>query len=298
MLTDLEASKLRIALESDIDASAESLKNQIDLQIAQYAGTSPPPPTVRPTYVGYFGNVAGQAAETADHVNIAFVPSWGYDGSNGPVIDQRTIDWLHEAALVGIQCVVLEPSYVLWSGLGGGNQLLPDAETRIRALFTMLRNAGVLGMIKAIYPHDEPDGVGVSDISMSMCISMLRRVADEFVELRGIEVWCIYSDHGTPGIDLLDRAGQDNYKAGAGELGWYNNLPHGVDALVVPGVASPWRTDPMPFATFALSRPGTAILGFLWLDGGNWEGGIQQGARSNGMAPACRAAFKHAIGRA
>lgn len=225
-------------------------------------GNQDPPPTVRtgPAYFGYFGSCLTCLAETQDHVNILFETGW--DGL------QAEIDDMSRARL----------PVILATPTGA-------SADELRALFTELRNANVLQYVIALYPQDEPDQLGLTEETVRVIASMVRGVAVEFSELEGVRLAVIYGQNGFPGIAAFDWVGIDNYGDGAGILGAdYDNLKSRIGpaqrVILIPGGASPWKTDPGPFYDRLQSDPQTILLlPFIWRD---IDG--HAGIRSNGEA--------------
>lgn len=251
----------------------------------------PAPMPSRPKlYFSYFGDAAGNAAAFGDHCNMVFVPEWGEDDTDYQIVMDRNISFMKEAAAAGIQNVVYDVGFQLW-GPDTRSPLKPTALAELTKVFGDLHTAGVLHMVRALYPIDEPDLAGKSDSDMFNAVGVVRAAAKQFVDLADVQVWCIYGQNGTPGVDAFDAVGWDNYQSGAGALGWYAQLPAGKGKILVPGGAEPWKNDPGPFVQRALSDPTVvAVIAFLWVD---YAGG--KGINDNGMLAAYRAAGKQII---
>lgn len=253
-----------------------------------FAPTGPPTPPASKRYFTYFGYGAGNAAGQADHVNMIFVPEWGETDANLSVILQRNISFFNEAKAAGIPAVVLDVGFQAWRGTAVNPTLAADLTVVLKAYQT----AGVLGMVKAIYPVDEPDIRGFSDASLRQANAIIRQVADGFPELSGVQLWVIYAQDGVPAMSSFDCVGSDHYGDISRALAWYAQVPAAQCRILVPGGAQPWRDDPAPFTAYAMANPNTNVIAFLWVD---YSGGL--GISDNGMLPAYRAAGKTVIGK-
>lgn len=257
-----------------------------------FVTANPPaePATGRKLYFGYFGDAAGNAAAWGDHCNIAFVPEWGEAGNNYQVVMDRNISFMKEAAAAGVKSVVYDVGFQLW-GPSANNPLKTTAPADLAQVFNDLKATGVLGMVKALYPIDEPDLTGKSDAQLVAAVTVLRTAAAAFPELAGVRVWTFYAQNGLPGLSAFDDVGSDHYGDTSRALAWYAQLPPNKGKLLIPGGAQPWRDDPAPFVQYALANPSvTAIIAFLYVD---YSAG--QGIGSNGMLPAYRTAGKTII---
>jgi hypothetical protein len=170
--------------------------------------------------------------------------------------------------------------------------LLSNAQANLTGLFQQYHAAGVLGLVRAIYPQDEPDLAGFSDATMVATVALIKKVAAGYPELAGLQTWTIYGDTGaTPGMSAIDCVGKDNYGQGSGALGWYGSLPAGKCQILIPGGSDPWKTDPTAFVNYALATPSViCLLPFIWVD---WSGGA--GINRNSMLSAYRAAGKRIL---
>lgn len=256
--------------------------------VTKYTTAAPPAPVpVRTLYYGYFGYAAGQAAATADHCNLAFLPSWGATPANWQTIADRAVTWLNEARAAGITSAVLTVDYLIFNEA----QLVPNAAANLTALLTQLQTAGVLPLIKAFYPCDEPDLNGFSDATLIAAVALIKEVAAQFQTLGGSQCWVIYGQNSAPGMSAYDAVGRDNYGAGSGAVNWYSSVPAGKGLILIPGGAQPWDTDPGAFVAYALGNPAVVcLLPFLWVD---YAGG--KGISDNGMAPVYKAAGQRII---
>jgi hypothetical protein len=250
-----------------------------------------PPPVVGPPradlYFGYFGNDDSSIAETAGHVNLEFEMGWGDPSTPAArqTISDRHVERIAAAHAAGVDAVVLGVDYLMYSG----NQYR-DGRVELRALFTQLQYANLLHNVVAIYPIDEPDNAGVSEVTIIQVNADIRAVMAEFYELRDAKLAVIYGQegHNTPGISAYDWAGFDDYDRGQsifvnGEyIDFRARLNDQQRVIIVPGGADKWRTDPHEFSAKAQNDPKViAVVPFIWLDnagGSNWAG-----IRSNGM---------------
>lgn len=231
-------------------------------------GSSSPTPAPVPVVqrsdllFGYFGTCPTCQQETSGHTNLLFeAPDWfGL---------QVTIDDMTRQ----------QSPTILFT---------PRDERRLRDLLASLQNANVLRYVVALYPQDEPDNAGMSEAEVVAMVSLQRQIAAQFVELNTVSIAVIYGSqgHNTPGISAFDWVGFDDYDRGAGVLdsewaAFRSRVRVDQRLILVPGGASPWRTDPVSFLAYANSDPQVvAIVPFIWFDN---AGGAGQGIRSNGM---------------
>jgi hypothetical protein len=170
----------------------------------------------------------------------------------------------------------------------------PAGLAAARAIFTGLRDGGVLSNVVAVYPQDEPDLQRLSDATLMRGNAELRKLMAEFA-IDDVPVAVIYSGSGRrPGIGSYDWIGMDSYRKGSKILGGpYRSLKNAMRAdqrlLLVPGGASPWQQDPAKFFKFADGDPQVVgVVAFLWFDNAAPQDGVGQGIRSNKMTEAYR----------
>lgn len=228
-----------------------------------------PPPIERTLFFGYYGTGVGQVAATFDHVNLCWVGPWGgFDAQVG---------FLQECASRGLPAIV-DLSYLLFENrIYVGSQ---QARANLGQYLSKLNELGVLPLLKAIYPIDEPD------LNLDTPGDVVKANADiRAVELSfglSVPLAVIYGNQGTPGIESFDWVGRD----------WYNhgpqNLPMlpGQKRIIIAGGAEPFRESPSAYEDAARFDPDiVAVIAFVWFD---YEGGL--GIGHNGMAPDYRAA--------
>ena len=162
---------------------ATAMTADLTAVVAKYTQTAPP--AARTLYFGYFGYATPEAAQTADHCNLVFLPSWGTPPAAASVINARAIDWLNEAKAAGITSAVLTVDYLIFANA----QLLPAATANLTAFLTQLQAAGVLPLVKAFYPCDEPDLNGYSDATLIAAVALIKKVAAQFSQLGGAQCW-------------------------------------------------------------------------------------------------------------
>jgi hypothetical protein len=170
-----------------------------------------------------------------------------------------------------------------------------DPEAQLRAYFTMLQGNNLLSMVKVLYPKDEPDLAGLSDAQIQSTNAMIRRVAADYPELKGVKLAVIYNCKSDfVGATYYDILGCDDYNSGAGVLtnGTINKLaaanPNAELMLVPGGADTVGRQDPTPWFNYAQSDNRIKyFVPFIWFDywnnGGKAPGAL--GIKSNGMAP-------------
>jgi hypothetical protein len=218
----------------------------------------------------YYGDANGQMAETCDHVNAVWLWAW-----NGIMVER-----ILEAERCGITNVVV----------GTWDAFEPDAEIRLRNRFDAYRKQGILDLIYALTPVDEPDGDGnKSAEQLRAWAEMARRVMADYPELARTKLAVIYSPKGRPAIEVFDLVGWDDYEAGYGVLGaqlaeFKALLRPDQGIILIPGGADGvGRIDPGPFFDVAQTDPQVKmIVSFIWFDG--WDNRGTLGIRSNGMA--------------
>jgi hypothetical protein len=190
---------------------------------------------------GYFGDCDTCVAETRGHANIAMVMGWGAPGA----MERHAVE-----AVAAKQQILLA---VCWA-CGAEN---------LRWQFGVLRAAGVLSEVVALYPVDEPDVAGLTAAQVAALCALVRQVAAEYPELAGVALAAIYGSVGTEGIEQFDWIGRDFYGHGAIvpiRQPWQR-------LILVPGGADPWREDPTAFIETANRTPAVVlILPFIWRD--------------------------------
>jgi hypothetical protein len=218
----------------------------------------------------YYGDADGQMAETCQHVNAVWLWAW-----NGIMVHR-----IQEAEECGVTNVVL----------GTWDAFEPDAEKRLRNRFDAFREQGILDLIYALTPVDEPDGDGnKSAEQLRAWAEMARRVMADYPELSRTKLAVIYSPKARPAIEVFDLVGWDDYEAGYGVLGaqlaeFKALLRPDQGIILIPGGADGvGRIDPGPFFNVAQADPQVKmIVSFIWFDG--WDNRGTRGIRSNGMA--------------
>jgi hypothetical protein len=200
----------------------------------------------------HFGYFGAPNPEFADHVTYQFAPGW--DGGGLPLTGPT----------------------VLFSPFGK-----PLDET-----LRKVKEQGGLHHIIAMYPIDEPDVAGKSDEEATAIFNAARDAARAVGLNPPPPIMVCYGAKGFPGKEAADIIGQDKY--GQGPF----TVPIRPDQkrFYIPGVADPWREDPVPFVEKALADPlAWGIVTFIWLD--QWGGESHLGVHGNGMAVRCRAAY-------
>lgn len=225
--------------------------------------TVPAPATLRTDLLlGYYGTYASQVAETAGAINLLWVTFW--EGL------EKAIQDISAAACTTVLDL---DSYIFDIDLLT-NARTPhsDAEQRLRALFTRLREADVLHLVKVLVPKDEPNlREGNVLQHLPSVVPTIRRVAAEFDELQGVLLGVIYmggSDHDHSA--LFDIVGFDDYDEKSGALksgGMYDQMRARLlpdqRTWLVPGAS--YGQNPTPWLNFAHAHPEVfAIVPFLW----------------------------------
>lgn len=251
----------------------------------------PPVPRTEPLLYLYFGVKDKQIEETADHVNAVWTPDWGdWETPGGrQAIADYIVAMLTEAKARGIHKALVTVGFLIFGNSRGTPAYLNT--TALIAFRERLASLGLADMVCGLYPIDEPDMRGVPD-------DIMRTVfRDVKAAWPGAKVWVIYGDHGTPGISEADVIGTDDYPKAEGVLQKLPPLKGGQRWVLVPGGSDPWRNDPAPFATFAVTRNEVAAIApFVWFDRTDEQGIERKGIRSNGMADAYRKAVASVAG--
>lgn len=217
---------------------------------------------------GYYGTLVDdtqdQVAETADHVNLVWL--WDFlSAAESATILKRM------PGVFG----VLDCCAYLFERADGRVLLRPDAEQRLRAAFAHLRDAGVLHQINMLVPIDEPNLSANETVigHLPAAAEIMRRVAGEFDETRGVLLGCIYlGGKRMPHIGLWDVVGFDIYGRRSGIFepgGRYDQMKRLLRpdqrTIILPGGYSDHKQAPTPFINFAHRNPEVMIvLPFLW----------------------------------
>jgi hypothetical protein len=268
----------------------------------------PPSPTRTPTDIAftYFGALDNSVLETCDHVSAIMTGGWGDVSTleHRQAIAATAIQQLQQAKACGVTKAIVMIDFICYAPLLGPHKLKPLAKAQyaargmenlaaeLAAFFVALREAGVLDMVVALYPMDEPELYGLDATTVSSVNTAIRGVLQGFPELAQTKLAVVYSDNldALPGISSYDLIGLDAYGLGAAVLTErYGVLRTRLRAdqrlILVPGGAEPWKTAPQPFLDYALANPAVAvIMAFVWFP---YEGG--RGIGADGMASAYRA---------
>lgn len=259
------------------------------------AYSPPAPQTLRTDLLyGYYLTMdVKDAVATADHTNFVHEGLYGARSLADVIASMKVhgkpvLLEMHDAAYTGW------PHYVPRDET--------DTVAQATAIFDALRAAGLLQRVIALYPMDEPETKDLSDEQVSRANSALRLAASRYPELGGVKLAVIYSgSERMPGFASYDWIGVDAYDLGPGILaselwtGVMGRLGPKQRALLVPGGASPWKTDPEAFRRYAHSEPKVVgIIPFIW----HWPDPEHErdGIDSNGMANVYRALGKGLTG--
>lgn len=230
----------------------------------------------------YYGADSAQLDETYRHVTHHFIPFW-----YGP-------DWAENEAVrtqaMGLKIILaLRDPYT-------------DAalEATMDALLTRYEARGIRH-IEIIYPHDEPNLSGLSDVTVSVGNDTIRKVMARHASTRSTLLMSIYAPgKNLPGLSSFDLAGYDNYDARENTLtnGEYSAFQARLNfdpargrvqgQVLVVGGADRWHQDPAAFILRAQNdKRVQMVMPFLWLDNADPANGARgAGIRSNGLAPA------------
>lgn len=231
--------------------------------IAKSSGSSAPTKRTDIQY-GYFGGYWPTAEEVANHVSLFWVvPHW------------EGIDMAIKSMRLANKDTVLDCASALFTPPPAGEKGYtpnPNAEYDLRLLLSALRSANVLHMVKVLTPIDEPNLPETNvDRFIPDAMSLLRRVASEYEELKGVKYGVIYYSR-TPmlNMELFDILGFDDYDAGVNILapdGAYEQFraklrPDQRTWLITGGT---YGQSPQPFIQYAnKNKEVWAIIPFIW----------------------------------
>lgn len=239
----------------------------------------PAPPVKRSDlYFGFYGCQGDQVNETRGAINLLMESQW--EGL------EKTIENIRSADVD----VMLDVSPQVFKRVPGGRFIIrEDAHNALHDLFVRLKEDGVLGKVKVIYPIDEPNNT-VGDLkTLQSAVGVIRIIASLHDELDHVKLATTYaSDKDFIGLEMFDWIGYDDYDMKSSILtsDKFKNLlaslqPH-QQVMLIPGAA--YGQNPVPFVNYAQTNTKVAaILAFLWCDGREADVGAK-GARSNGMA--------------
>lgn len=240
-------------------------------------------PSRKGLFYGYWYADEKQPEETVDHCNIIHIPFGGIKG----------LDLLRVAKNAGFTNAVISMDMCGFELKEDKTRVYyGDAVTKYHteSYLQALKDAGLLDMIIGMYTVDEPErqsDVPAEDLA-AFC-AVLRIVSAEFGVFPNLCV--IYGDgRDYRAIDSHDWIGRDAYGEGDDALGepledLMQRLRPDQKAILVPGGADPWRTNPHNWYTKAQESARV-----IWLCPFDWAGYDEQenGIRTNGMAEAYR----------
>lgn len=227
-----------------------------------------PVPTTRRTdlLVGYYSTNDEQPAQVVDHVNLNWESQ--FQGVAGII---RHMMIMKCATIIDIAYQIYDTQVVD----GVRTTTMRDDDTvraNIRALFTELKDNGLLGYVVGLVTCDEPNNQPTLYNTFGRAIAMTKQVAREFEELKNVKMVVIYAA-GKPyvGIEMYDWVGFDDYdkkttvlEEGFGAYGQLRKqLRSDQRVILVPGAT--FGQEPGPFVNFAHAHPEVvAIVAFLW----------------------------------
>lgn len=225
-------------------------------------------------YFGYFGCTKDQVVETKGHVNVLVEVQFEPESTIKHIRESNT------AVMLGLSPYLLDRPDVHTKFT-----VRPDAEQRLRDHFTALRLAGVLHFVVALSPIDEPNNTVGNVDELTKAVSVIRKVAAEYAELKDYKLYVVYAaDKDFIGRDMFDWIGFDDYDMKGSVLTGkqYKELRDSLfpdqKTIIIPGGA--YGQDPVPFCNYAKASVEVAVvMPFLWADD---QG--EPGIRSNGMA--------------
>lgn len=256
---------------------------------------APPGPSRDGLLFGYFGVQDGQIADTADHVDLVHIGSWGDwttpEGRESMMVEMCR--WGHEALAAGVHRLMFTLDWCLFTQTNP-RKLLPEATAvqRLTTFFNRLASEGLDANAFAWYLIDEPTipEVNLSAAQLQTAIAEVKATANSqaFAQLSNLPIVAIAGGAGSAQdvVQLFDWVGFDNYGSPIFTNGEYDafvaKLIPGQKIILVPGGDDPWREDPMPFYDQAQADPRVIlIMPFKWFG--------TEGIGANGMAPAYRA---------
>lgn len=229
-------------------------------------------------YFGYYGCINAQVAETEGHVNML-----------NEVQFEATTKVAQNIVNAGLPVMLgLSPQLMARADDKSKYTVRPDAEAHLLDFFNYLRLLGALQFVKLLTPVDEPNNTVASVEVLREAVAIIRKVANQFHELNGYKLYCIYAaDKELIGQEMFDWIGFDDYDMQSHVLvgDKYRALKASLRpdqrTIIIPGGA--YGQDPKPFVDFAQSNPEVAaVMPFLWLDD-QWGTVGAPGIRSNGM---------------
>src|SRR5947209_5525116 len=120
-------------------------------------------PAPTPQFFTYYG-LGSDFAEARDHVNLYWAVSW----TANPV---ELAAQLLEARRAGVKAI-LHAEFPFFAG-ACPYSVRPDAAAQWHALAAQLAAQDLLDTVVAVYPLDEPDLCGVSDVDMQSVIAII-----------------------------------------------------------------------------------------------------------------------------
>lgn len=227
---------------------------------------------------GYFGCILEQVAETKGHVNILNEVQFEAPDKVAKNMRDANMD-----VMLG-----LSPQLLDRPDAKTQFTVRPDAEQRLYDFFTFLRLEGVLHHVVAMTPIDEPNNTVGSEAELLKVVAVIRRVADQFIELAGYKLYVIYAaDKSFIAQSAFDWIGFDDYDmkshvlVGEKYKALKASLRPDQHTIIIPGGC--YGQDPKPFVDFAQGNQEVAVvLPFLWLDD-QWGTVGAPGIRSNGL---------------
>mgnify|MGYP003528493866 CR=1 FL=1 len=254
----------------------------------------PVPTSRRPDlYFAYFGTIRDQVFETRGHVNmlneVQFEPP-----------EKAAKNILHAKLDVMLG---LSPQLFDRPDDKSKFTLRPDAEARLFDFFMFLRAQDALTYVQLMTPIDEPNNTVASAEELAKSVYIIRKVADQFQELLGYKLYCIYAaDKAFICQSMFDWVGFNDYDMKSHVLVGkrYKELkasllPH-QRTIIIPGGC--YGQEPMPFVNFAqLNQEVAIVLCFLWLDD-EWGTVGAPGISSNALRDKYVAAGKSVVGAA
>lgn len=254
----------------------------------------PPAPSPDPTpgpsrpglLFGYYGMQPGDAAQIADHVNVAHFGAWGdWTVPGRSWLIDSIVALGHEAVTAGIHRLIFTLDFCVFTQTEP-RQLLPQS-TAIQYLTDFrdrLQSEGLLQHVIGWYPIDEPNGHGI-ELSAQQITDANQTI--RYALQDSLPLYCVYTaNNGAyPAIGTYNVAGFDNYGAPIFTDGEYDNLRNQLSSsqtsIILPGGGDPWRESPWPFYNHAQTDMKVSLLmPFKWFG--------TDGIGVNGMAPVYR----------
>lgn len=221
------------------------------------SGAIIPAPAIRKDLgYGYYFGQNGFVDEVANHTNL-----WWAAHNLQPIQQMAGLT----QAKGKFRDVVLDlPAYPDLPGYAEPG----DPETEIRKFLERLARVGLLAGVTHLYPMDEPERFGLSDIDVGRRNDLVRKIALDYPDIASAKLGVFYSVGGArPGITTYDRVGLSAYDYGNRQGSMLDALESRTTAKwwVIPYGNVPWSLDPAGLMSYAHRNTRVAaVIPFTW----------------------------------